>query len=115
MFHRPVSRHRIRSRHRQLFESGDYIALHAHGAKSDHVIALVREFNGKSAIAVTPRLCLTLVNGETKAPLGPLVWGDTELELPRGNFRNHFTGKTVKTGKLGEILFDFPAALLENV
>jgi (1->4)-alpha-D-glucan 1-alpha-D-glucosylmutase len=105
----------FRNRHREFFEEGNYIPLHARGSKRDHVIAFAREFDGKRAIAVAPRLCLTLVHGETKPPLGREVWGDTELELPRGQYRNYFTGKIVGSGELAEVLSDFPVALLESI
>ncbi len=105
----------FRNRHRELFEKGNYIPVRAIGSKGDHVIAFARELNGKRAIVVSPRLCLTLVNGETKPPVGREVWGDTKLELIAGTYRNHFSAKTVCNGELAELLSDFPLALLEPV
>lgn len=105
-----------------LFERGDYLALAAVGDKAEHVCAFARH-GERLAIAIAPRLIARLL-GEAAAPIGPLVWGDTRIELPaewaRSTLRNVFTGERVQPREddgavwlaLHETLADFPVALL---
>lgn len=91
-------------RHRSdLFgPAGTYQPLHATGSKATHVVSYSR---GDGAVVVAPRFLLTL-NGD---------WSDTRLPLPPGEWRNIFTGQTAAgEPEVGEMLRDFPVALLEN-
>jgi (1->4)-alpha-D-glucan 1-alpha-D-glucosylmutase len=105
----------IRNRHRELFENGSYVPIEASGSRREHVISFGREHGGKRIVAIAPRLPLTLMDGQTKPPIGPEAWGeDTELNLPPGKYRDRFTRKTRESKKLAELLADFPIALLES-
>jgi (1->4)-alpha-D-glucan 1-alpha-D-glucosylmutase len=53
----------------------------------------------------------------TVAPLRPLQvdrtgWGDDEVALPAGEWRNLLTGRPVTSARLADLLADFPVALL---
>ena len=88
----------LRMRRTKLF-SGDYEPLFARGKKAKNIIAFTR---GGGTITIVPRLVLGLKN-----------WGDTYLELPRGHWRNEFTGETFSgIERLSELLKHFPVALL---
>jgi (1->4)-alpha-D-glucan 1-alpha-D-glucosylmutase len=78
----------------------EYQPLVAQGAHLGNLLAFRR---GNDVIAVVPRFTLS-VNGD---------WGDTRLPLPRGDWRNYFTG-TVMSGAVSppELLGAFPVALL---
>jgi len=55
-------------------------------------------------VAIVPRLVAKLGDD----------WQDTEVELPRGEWRNHLTGERLRGGhkKLVELMRRFPVALL---
>jgi (1->4)-alpha-D-glucan 1-alpha-D-glucosylmutase len=81
-------------------ESG-YRPLKATGAKKTHVIAYLR---GDNVVTVVPRLTVTLAG----------KWGNTALALPRGQWTNRLSGRTIQGGSvaLDGLLHDFPVALL---
>jgi (1->4)-alpha-D-glucan 1-alpha-D-glucosylmutase len=91
----------LRKRLSEIFLTGGYRPLYAHGQKADHVVAFLR---GKKVVAVVPRLLLSL-KGE---------WGDTWLDIPKGHWRNHLTGDSLEDGNamVRDILAPFPVALL---
>jgi (1->4)-alpha-D-glucan 1-alpha-D-glucosylmutase len=77
-----------------------YQPLVAQGAHLGNLLAFRR---GENLIAAVPRFTLS-VNGN---------WGDTRLPLPRGVWRNHFTGALVEgVVSPSELLSAFPVALL---
>ncbi len=77
-----------------------YQPLVAQGAHLGNLLAFRR---GDNLIAVVPRFSMT-VSG---------AWGDTRLPLPRGTWKNFFTGGLVRDGVGAEDLFgSFPVALL---
>jgi (1->4)-alpha-D-glucan 1-alpha-D-glucosylmutase len=89
---------KLRARQAGLFR-GDYAPLSARGAKAGHAVAFMR---GGGSITIIPRLVLGLTD-----------WEDTSMELPRGQWRNEFTGETfIGTARLSELLKNFPVALL---
>jgi (1->4)-alpha-D-glucan 1-alpha-D-glucosylmutase len=90
---------RLRARRPDWFE-GNYEPRFALGARANHVIAFSR---GGGIMAIVPRFPLKL-KGD---------WLDTTLELPRGNWRNEFTGEDF-SGKtpVARLLMQFPVALL---
>jgi (1->4)-alpha-D-glucan 1-alpha-D-glucosylmutase len=83
-------------------EQSKYQPLVAQGAHLGNVLAFRR---GENLIAVVPRFTLSL-NGD---------WGDTRLSLPRGTWRNCFSG-AVLAGTVAptEIFESFPVALLRR-
>jgi (1->4)-alpha-D-glucan 1-alpha-D-glucosylmutase len=89
---------KLRAQKKKLFD-GDYEPLLARGKKAKHAVAFMRD---GGLITIVPHLVLGLKN-----------WGDTFMELPRGHWRNEFTGeKFVSSARLSELLNKFPVALL---
>lgn len=96
---------RVRRDRPHLFGgAGKYLALHATGQKADHVIAYLR---GGELLTIAPRWFLKLSHD----------WGDTNLDLPPGLWRNVFEGSNIKGGacSLKELFHLFPVALLHRV
>ncbi|MGB3204942.1 MAG: malto-oligosyltrehalose synthase [Crinalium sp.] len=105
-----------RTEYLDLFKEGDYLPLEATGEFQDNIVALVRQYEGKVAIAIAPRFLTQLIQpGEY--PLGE-VWRDTRIELPQGmpsSWKDAITGQTIQLdGKvvIAEALKYFPVALL---
>ncbi len=89
---------KLRARKPRLFR-GDYEPLSARGEKAGHAVAFMR---GGAAITIVPRLVLGLKN-----------WSNTFMKLPRGKWRNEFTGEQFTgSARLSELLKHFPVALL---
>jgi (1->4)-alpha-D-glucan 1-alpha-D-glucosylmutase len=117
----------FRRAHGPLFLSGSYEPLQAAGARQEHVCAFLRTLGDEAVVAAVPRLVLGLTGGAERPPLGPEVWGDTRLLLPREqagrSFRSLFTGAVLAPGEhegrpalpLAEVFGQFPVALLERV
>jgi (1->4)-alpha-D-glucan 1-alpha-D-glucosylmutase len=110
---------------RDLFQRGEYRPLEALGAKARHVCAFTRQANGRSVMAVVPRLLATLIPETGQLPQGEQVWQDTLVSLPQGTglqFRNVLTGESVtaveSSGGLGlplaSVLKTAPVALLSS-
>ena len=63
-----------------------------------HVIAFARSFRGVTVVVLAGRF-FTQLEGHASMPLGAETWGDTEVilrkQLPAGEYRDVFTGKTV--------------------
>jgi (1->4)-alpha-D-glucan 1-alpha-D-glucosylmutase len=80
--------------------SSKYQPLVAQGSHLGRLLAFRR---GENLIAVVPRFTLSL-NGE---------WGDTQLPLPSGSWRNHFSGQLLQREMDPAVQFrEFPVALL---
>jgi len=77
-----------------------YQPLVAQGSRLGNLLAFMR---GENLIAVVPRFSMTANGG----------WGDTQLSLPRGVWKNEFTDAPVQ-GAVGpgELFVGFPVALL---
>jgi (1->4)-alpha-D-glucan 1-alpha-D-glucosylmutase len=123
---------RFRREHRALFERGGYLPLTARGARSRHVIAFARLAEpdgggaGDAAVVIAGRFFSTLSTSgaETRLPLGAETWGDTTVALdpalPRGAYRDRFTGRTVNAVEggaglpLSELFADLPVVMLER-
>ncbi|WP_432476191.1 malto-oligosyltrehalose synthase [Nocardioides sp. GXQ0305] len=92
---------RLRRDRPELFTT--YAALDASGDAADHVLA----FDRGGAVTVVTRLPRGLARRGG--------WGDTELALPAGRWRDELSGRVVRsTGRVpvGELLPDGPVALL---
>ena len=105
-----------RKTHRILFQNGIYRPVEITGNKSNNAIAFLRQYRETQAAVVVPRLAASLVE-PGRFPLGSRVWGDTALLLPETDaaWTDVLTGTApVRGGNvfLGEILENFPAALL---
>jgi (1->4)-alpha-D-glucan 1-alpha-D-glucosylmutase len=114
----------FRRTHEEVFARGDYLPLEAIGSRRDHVCAFARAAGDQVILSIVPRLVVRLGNGAERPPLGPGVWGNTRLLLPRPflgrRFLNLFTAEEVARDShegasgplLGAILGRFPVALL---
>ncbi len=91
-------------RHRQedpaAYQGQQYEPLEVRGARGRHVVAFARE----RLVAVVPRLVVGLADG----------WGDTEVLLPQGRWRDVLTGRAVSGGPapMAELVAGFPVAVL---
>jgi (1->4)-alpha-D-glucan 1-alpha-D-glucosylmutase len=115
-----------RRRSPELFQTGDYVPLEAGGVGADRILAFARQRATEVVLTVVPRLTAALTGGGARLPLGPDVWQDTWVEAPQEHpaaaYGNLFTGATahVSAGdvgrlRVGELLAEFPIALLEGV
>jgi len=116
----------LRREQPKLFEQGQYVPVRAEGGRRNFVAAFARVHNGRRVLVVAPRLILTLC-GRQPAPVGPVVWEDTWLDLPRDPtsrvYRNCFTSEKLAVQEqdgmtglaLGDVLRRFPVALLEQL
>ena len=92
----------VRRAHPEAFgPEGRYQPLTAAGAQADHVVAFVR---GDRVAVIVPRLVVGL------AAAGG--WGDTTIELPAGEWDEAFAGTDADTTRVGDLLGQFPVALL---
>jgi (1->4)-alpha-D-glucan 1-alpha-D-glucosylmutase len=94
------------------------------GSHRDHVFAFARRDGESTAITCVPRLVGGLIGDRPTAPVGPDVWGDSRIMLPRDlrppAFRNAMTGALLEARVDGDatwldvaaVLADFPVALL---
>jgi (1->4)-alpha-D-glucan 1-alpha-D-glucosylmutase len=109
-----------------LFREGDYVPLKATGPGAEHVCAFARRRGDRAAVTVVPRLTAALTENGFRLPLGREVWGETRVVLPSsgldGPATNQFTGTMLhpeprpggRALALGELLADFPVALLAS-
>ena len=104
-----------RREHPDLFRDGDYLPLHADGARAGHICAFARRLKDELAVVVAPRLFKTL------EPEGGAVWQGHRLEVPAaGDYCNVLTGECHAAQReetrfwlpLAEVLAHFPVALL---
>jgi (1->4)-alpha-D-glucan 1-alpha-D-glucosylmutase len=106
-----------RKANRSLFEQGNYQPLSVSGKFKDHVIAFARSFEGKTAIAITPRF-LTGIIEAGQLPLGEQIWADTAIELPAdssSSWQDAVSAQALQVKShlpVGEALKHFPVALL---
>lgn len=117
-----------RRHHPMLFSQGEYLPLGAIGEQQEHVFAFARlpcgarrESAGReAALVVVPRLTAALAGEGVTAPIGVDVWRDTVIEIPPTlagrKWKCGLSGETLKAEGhsllVGELLADFPAALL---
>ncbi len=114
----------FRGDHSSLFRNGTYIPLEGEGDLRDAICAFARQGQGKTVLAITPRLLARRMQTE-QVPLGTEVWGESSVVLPREigdvRFANIFTGERIDAtehdGKtrliLGHVFANFPVAMLE--
>jgi len=114
----------LRREREDLFRHGDYLPLRVTGDHANRLCAYARRRGQNVAITLAPRLFRRLVAGRDVLPLGPEIWADTAVELPRGladsPLTNLFDGATAQivnhdgrsTLKVADALLHFPVALL---
>lgn len=101
----------------EVFERGEYLPLGIEGKFARHVVAFARRYQSVWAVVAVPRFTTRLVD-ETHAPIGPRVWQDTQIILPREApecWTDALTGLQMEAKAslaVGEVLNAFPAALL---
>jgi (1->4)-alpha-D-glucan 1-alpha-D-glucosylmutase len=103
----------LRREDRELFLRGEYLPLAAEGPHADRVIALARRLPGRAVLCVAPRLALGLLDA---ARGGSIAW-EARIVLPPGlprPWRDAVTGagRSGDVLEVGELLADFPVALL---
>ncbi|MGV2899616.1 malto-oligosyltrehalose synthase [Achromobacter sp. AGC78] len=112
----------LRARHPDLFSLGDCTPLAVVGPRAAHVIAYVRRHEGRSVVAVAPRLCARALAPytEDQAAQACRYWEGTRVVLPAdidaGTLRNVLSGAQVSANAAGEmpltaLLRDCPVAL----
>jgi len=106
-----------RTANSDVFQSGEYLPVRATGARDTHVVSFVRRAGTRAALVVAPRFPTSLCEvGDF--PLGKDVWQDTALELSAVEsltWTDALTGHSFEpapTLALGQVLSDFPVALL---
>ena len=108
----------------ELFADGDFLPVIAQGARNENVVCILREYRGKSALAVIPRWLAGAYTPEEKLPSAD-CWGDTALLLPESapqTWTNSLTGESVESRAAGkgrslavsDLLKRFPVALLTS-
>lgn len=100
----------LRRRMRDLFLRGEYGALPA----GEHALAFTRTLGRNIVLVCVPRLSYKLTRGSRAWPIGD-VWGDRDLIVPAGTYRDVFTHRQLLSrGRLpmAECFESFPLALL---
>ena len=108
-----------------LFERGEYRRLSARGERAHHLCAFARRCAPHSLIVIAPRLYRRLLDDPARLPLGPQLWEDTLIELPREerareSFTNLLDGSQIRPARHGsgmglsvaDALQNFPVAVL---
>ncbi len=87
----------FRREYPDLFINGQYLPVEPTGSRREHVCAYCRKSADAAVLVVAPRLVAGLVGVSSQPPVGPHVWDDTKLLLPRGfagrRFADLFTGE----------------------
>ncbi|MDD5009773.1 MAG: hypothetical protein PHC68_15390, partial [Syntrophorhabdaceae bacterium] len=116
-----------RRKNRYLFETGKYIPLITDGEKWENICSFARKKADTIAITVAPRFLSRIIPRHTDLPLGRAVWGNTFIAVPfereKAEYRNIFTDEIVQVHNheqskvlyIGEILANYPVALLDKV
>ena len=116
-----------RREHPDLFNSGQYLPVELSGSRREQVCAFCRKSADAAVIVVAPRLVAGLVGLSGQPPLGPAIWEETRLILPKGlaggQFVNLFTGEVLSASSdpdspalsLAAVLATFPVAALACV
>ncbi len=105
----------------EVFSQGTYEPLEVIGPAQTHVITFARRHGDCTIITVATRFFTNLVEPGV-FPLGPTVWQETRIEWPQDlitspTWTNALTDETLSSTEslpLGEILRQFPVALLVN-
>lgn len=110
----------LRKTYPALFTEGNYQPLSVMGERAEHLIAFLREHQGRVLLVVVPRLPAALLS-DTSVPLIPAqAWGDTAIVLPQGRGEVQIeeslinsVSRKILQGHLAvaELLKEFPAFL----
>jgi (1->4)-alpha-D-glucan 1-alpha-D-glucosylmutase len=113
-----------RRRSPELFQAGTYVPLQTGGVAAGRVLGFARQRATECTLTVVPRLTAALTDNGARLPVGPEVWQDTWIEVPRHSstraYTSVFTGVTLPAPagnggqlRVGDLLAEFPIALLE--
>src|SRR6266496_1172978 len=111
----------LRKREAALFAHGRYIPLKLAGERAEHVVAFAREYEGRTATIIVPRLCATLLGENFETVCDEVLWGDTRLETMSAGIACHhnvFTGECIpvdgesRSLPVARLFRQFPVALL---
>jgi (1->4)-alpha-D-glucan 1-alpha-D-glucosylmutase len=108
----------LRREQPDVFKLGQYVPLHAHGSRADHVVALMRRHASGNIVAIAGRLWMKLGAKAEALPLGKHTWDDTVIDAGplSGELMNVLTGEkvAVENGKIriAAAFSRFPGALL---
>ncbi len=94
---------------------GAYEPLEVRGDHADHVVAFLRRGAEGAAVTVVPRLILSVLGAEMCGDR-TFLRQEAELRVPTGEWRSELTGIRFGGGwiPVGELLVDFPVALLSH-
>jgi len=105
-----------------LFAQGAYLPLEARGERRTHLCAFARSHQHQHLLVVVPRLVAALTKRAPRPPLGPDVWGNTQLVLPptlaARRYRDLLSGLSFNpaqehhTLRLADVFSTLPVALL---
>ena len=108
-----------------LFQTGSYRPLETVGARGPHVVAFLRQHQGRLAVVIAPRLVSAFMGQEADIlPLGRDLWGETQVILPEAAradcWRNVLTDEIITAQAqperrlldLAEVFATLPFALL---
>lgn len=85
---------RLRHRHRELFQHGDYRALDAHGQRAEHICAFARRHAEEVAVIATGRWFARLATASEQLSHTEPPWAKTWIEAPAGGrYLNALTGE----------------------
>jgi (1->4)-alpha-D-glucan 1-alpha-D-glucosylmutase len=106
----------LRAAHPSLFAEGEYVPLLAEGPLADHVVAFLREHEGKTLMVAALRFNLTLVDEQLELKTGGAPEA-TRILLPRGlqqmtDVLRDRRGDIDAQVDIRELFGDFPVALL---
>jgi (1->4)-alpha-D-glucan 1-alpha-D-glucosylmutase len=112
----------FRRNHPSLFLRGDYIPLEVAGKQQDCVIAMARRYRTEWCVAVAPRFTTRLIPDRDEVRWD---WLDTRIMLPKEapllwesildpSARNT-TARTERSLTVGDLLGQFPIAMISNV
>jgi (1->4)-alpha-D-glucan 1-alpha-D-glucosylmutase len=94
---------------------GAYKPLKCAGMRRDCLLSFMREGNGCRSLVIAPRF-FTVLAPSGREPLSREAWYDTAISCPApGVWNEEFTAREIKIGEtaiVGDILTDFPIALL---
>jgi len=107
----------LRRKEPLLFQEGGYTPFAVSGQRAEHIVAFAREYQGRSAIVVVPRLCAALLGESLDTLCDEALWSDTTIEIlqSRGQcYHNIFTGECIVPSQIAERSFLSVSQLLRN-
>jgi (1->4)-alpha-D-glucan 1-alpha-D-glucosylmutase len=99
-----------REHFRDVFLHGDYTPVES----GEHAVSFLRTLDSRRVLVCAPRLAYGLTNGKRPWALGA-VWGDQQIQVPAGRYREAFTGRNVDSKgslRLADAFSTIPLLLL---